>query len=87
MILNNLTEKLNIRKITCPILINSIPKSGTNLLKNIVLSIPGARPSIDLSLANETTNEKECLEYLREKINRFSPGHVYTGHIPYYPVV
>lgn len=87
MIINKLTSLFNHRKINRPVLINGIPKSGTTLLENIVLSLPGTRRDIDLSLANETTNGKECLEFLRNKINQFSSGHVYTGHIPYSPEV
>lgn len=87
MFLKKLSRFLGHRGIVQPILVNSIPKSGTNLLKNIVFSIPGTHPDVDLSLANETTNGGECLDYIRQRIVQFSPGHVYTGHIPYSPEV
>ncbi|MEA3357256.1 MAG: sulfotransferase domain-containing protein [Patescibacteria group bacterium] len=87
MFLNKLSRFLGHQDITQPILVNSIPKSGTNLLKNIVLAINGTHSGTDLSLANETTNGEECLDYIQKRIVQFSPGHVYTGHIPYFPEV
>lgn len=83
--LNKILRRLTSRgRVDYPILVNSIPKSGTNLLKNIVLSIPGTLGSgVDLSLANETTTGEECLAYLQEKIGKPIPGSVYVGHVPY----
>ena len=66
-----------------PILVNSIPKSGTNLLKNIILSIPHTKLISDLSLASEIIDETERLVYIQERIQRPHKGNVYTGHIPY----
>lgn len=78
-LLNSLGEK----NFGQPILVNSIPKSGTNLLKNIVLSIPGSHLGVDLPLAHETTNGSECLDYIQQQVAKFSPGKIYVGHVPY----
>jgi len=70
-----------------PIMVNSIPKSGTNLLKNIILSIPGARLFGDVSLAAEIHSDEERLRYIENRIRTSDPGDVYTGHIPFSPEI
>lgn len=67
------------------ILVNSIPKSGTNLLKNIVLALPGTRYVGDMSLADEIHQPEERFVFVQQSMTDTSPGCVYTGHIPYSP--
>jgi sulfotransferase 6B1 len=73
--------------LSSPVLVNSIPKSGTNLLKNIVFAIPNAHFVKDMSLASMIDMPKERLVYIKDRISDLSPGCVYTGHIPYSPAI
>ena len=66
-----------------PVLVNSIPKSGTNLLLNIVLAMPGTQYAGDLSLAAERDVPEDRLIFVKERILDLRSGRVYTGHIPY----
>ncbi|MEL6527919.1 MAG: sulfotransferase domain-containing protein, partial [Chloroflexota bacterium] len=72
-----------------PILVNSVPKSGTNLLKNIVHALPHVylQRNSDMSLAHEIVNDYDRLEYVQEHITDLRNGVLYTGHIPYAPVI
>lgn len=75
---------------TCPILVNSIPKSGTNLLFNIIYAIPGTWHSgweYDMSLAVERHIPEKRLSFIQERLLDLSPGCVYTGHISYSPEI
>lgn len=68
------------------IIVNSIPKAGTNLLKNVALAIPGTRIVSDFSLATESSVPSEQLNFVLGKIKTLNPGDVYTGHVPYSPI-
>lgn len=60
------------------VLANSVPKSGTHLLKKCLSLFPGLRTSklhVDLSL-----NAQECEELLQ----RSAPGTIISGHLPGY---
>jgi hypothetical protein len=88
----NLTPKFDkssheLGMLPSPVLVNSIPKSGTNLLMNIVFALPNARFVEDMSLASSVDKPEERLEFVRERIRDLSPGAVYTGHIPYSPAI
>lgn len=66
-----------------PILVNSIPKSGTNLLLNMVRSIPGTTLTGDVSLTLARCGPGHQLGYLKQVIKRPRPGNVFAGHVPY----
>lgn len=66
-----------------PVLVNSIPKAGTNLLKNIVKSVPGIRGCDDASWAGGLPDPDDRLDFLRDRFWCHRPGCFYTGHIPY----
>jgi len=66
-----------------PILVSSIPKAGTNLLKNIVLAIPGTRYAGDLGLVTEETDEAVRFGMVSKVMQDLWPADVYTGHVPY----
>ncbi|MEZ4642051.1 MAG: hypothetical protein R3E31_04805 [Chloroflexota bacterium] len=70
-----------------PLLINSIPKSGTHLLKNIVLAIPGTYFRADLAETAVLPTPHAQLAYLQAGLYDLRPGVVYIGHIPYSPLV
>jgi hypothetical protein len=76
-------HRLGFGYLPCPVVVNSIPKSGTNLLKNIVMALPNARHIEDFSLAMTKEDPFERLEFVRGHISALSPGCVYTGHVPY----
>jgi sulfotransferase 6B1 len=65
------------------VLVNSIPKSGTNLLKNVITAIPNMAVREDVSMASQRHDPADRLEYIRGIIKKISPGCIYTGHIPY----
>lgn len=73
--------------LSSPVLVNSIPKSGTNLLKNIVFALPNAHFVKDMSLASNVDMPKERLFFMKKRIPDLSPGCIYTGHIPYSPAI
>ena len=68
------------------IIVNSIPKAGTNLLMNIALAIPNTKLKGDFSLAAELSNPQDQLNYVLDKIQSLDPGSVYTGHVPFSPL-
>jgi hypothetical protein len=66
-----------------PVLVNGIPKSGTNLLKNIVLALPNATYS---SLRVQKKNQyglPEGLPLVKKRITDLRAGRVYAGHYIY----
>ena len=69
--------------LTWPVLVNSVPKSGTHLLKNMVLTIPGARYVGDMTLAVEKHVSADRLRFVKKRICNLRSGCVYIGHIPY----
>ncbi len=67
-----------------PILVNSVPKCGTNLLLNIVLAIPGTKMIYrDMSHAAEEYGEESTLRLMRDNMLTLLPGQTYTSHITY----
>jgi hypothetical protein len=76
-------KRLVIGYLPFPVVVNSIPKSGTNLLKNIVMALPNARHINDFSLAATKDDPLERLEFVTDRVSDLSPGCVYTGHVPY----
>ncbi len=66
-----------------PIVVNSIPKSGTNLLLNILLSIPKTYRSSDYSLAG-SYKEKDRMQYILGQISDLENGAVISGHVPFF---
>lgn len=75
-----------------PVVVNSIPKAGTNLLLNVVLSIPGMKLKDSISRGvnywgfEAFGESKEAyISLFDEKIYDLSGGMVYFGHNPYLP--
>ena len=84
MLINIMLNGYVLEKRPSPILVNSIPKSGTNLLRNIVLSIPHTWYVADMEEAVWKFFEPdERLRFVKKQIIDLRPGCVYTGHIPY----
>ena len=77
------TKKQFVHKHT--IIVNSIPKAGTNLLLNTVTSIPNTVRKGDCSLAQRYYSPASKFEYITKQIKELKPGFVYSGHIPYFP--
>lgn len=73
--------------LSSPILVNSIPKSGTNLLRNIILSIPGTLPATYVSRAHFVDDSHKRLQFLQARMELFDSGAVYTGHIRFSPEI
>jgi hypothetical protein len=65
-----------------PILVNSIPKSGTNLLLNVIKSIPNTRRGGDFSYSQRYTGE-ERMNYVLSNISTLENGVFYSGHLPF----
>jgi len=65
------------------VMLNSIPKAGTNMLKNVITAIPNMMVCGDVSLAAQRHDPAERLAYIRNVIKKISSGCVYTGHVPY----
>lgn len=70
-------------KLQKKVLLNTIPRSGSNLLKNLVLTIPGAKLRGDLSYVSQVENATERLAYSKAVLNSAESGAVFTGHIPW----
>jgi hypothetical protein len=70
-------------EIAHPILVNSIPKAGTNLLLNIVLAIPNTNHLSDVGAAMACHDPQERLELVQKGVSQLEPGSVCTGHIPH----
>lgn len=66
-----------------PILVNSIPKSGTHLLGNIIKSIPNTKYKGDVTSAETIENPDDRLIFLQSRMENLNPGSVYLGHVPY----
>jgi hypothetical protein len=63
------------------VLANSIPKSGTNLLKNCLYHFPSLRPAHKHSSLKRYRHigSKE----LKNTLKHIRRGHYFTGHVPY----
>jgi hypothetical protein len=66
------------------VVVNSIPKSGTNLLLNTVTSIPNSSRKGDCSYTQRYFEPDSKFDYIMTKIRELKPGFVYSGHIPYF---
>ena len=71
-----------------PILVNSIPKSGTHLLTKIIAALPNVRylENFVASTPSITLRERDP-SYLARKIRRFLPGELVPSHLFYDPIV
>ena len=77
-----------------PVVLSSIPKAGTNMLKNVVLSIPGAKFKATISRGKNIwglealwMSRKEYFSLIEETIYDLRGGMTYVGHNPYTPEV
>jgi len=71
--------------LSSPVLVNGIPKSGTNLLKNIVMALPNAQyASLRIPKSN-MYGLPEGLDLVRMRITDLRAGRVYAGHYTYSP--
>ena len=77
----------SVPEISHPILLNSIPKAGSNLLHALVSAMPGCRRAGHVQAARELPSWQERLQRLQDCIRSPEPGSIYTGHIPYAPPI
>jgi len=70
-----------------PILLNSIPKAGSSLLRAIVLAMPGAYWAGHIAATRELKTWRERLQRLQESLLDLRPGSVYAAHLPYAPEI
>lgn len=72
-----------------PILVNSIPKSGTHLLKNVIGNVYGTSiyARRELGYVNEHDNPHTWLNIVKQNVTDLRGGILYTGHIPYTPQI
>ncbi|MFT6962087.1 MAG: hypothetical protein ACJAWV_001812 [Flammeovirgaceae bacterium] len=66
-----------------PVLTNSIPKSGTHLLSNMLFSIPYSQMGGDATDADKFSDDSERFDFMKNQLTDFSAGSVVLGHIPY----
>lgn len=73
-----------------PVVLSGISKSGTNLLLNVVLSIPGAKCKFDIAegilfwgLESLSESPKTYFSLFERKVYDLRGGMVYVGHNPY----
>src|SRR3990167_6802705 len=80
----NLELKHEVSKPKNPILIISIPKTGTNLAKSLVLSLPGtySREHFPSGVQEVPNYTEACCRY-RMKLQQAHPGEVYSWHTPF----
>jgi hypothetical protein len=70
-----------------PVIINSIPKSGTHLLSNMLFSVPYSKMRGDATDADKFSDDSERFTFLKEQLTEFSEDTVFLGHIPYSKVI
>jgi len=71
-----------------PILVISIPKSGTHLIESLLLTLPGMRMGEYLSSGIEgVTDRKMLLTLGKQKLSKAQPGQTYRWHLPYDPEI
>lgn len=76
--------KEEIALLRSPILIISIPKSGTHLLKSLLLTLPGTSLKGYIASSLDGKSDKEAqFDLGREKLSRARPGQIYSWHVPY----
>jgi Sulfotransferase domain. len=83
------------KRLSFPVILNSIPKAGTNLLLNVVLQLPGTFLQDEIVIYNLKSNWQiwglEALSIssrfyyslVERKVYNLLPGKVYVGHNPY----
>lgn len=82
-------------RLSCPVILNSVPKAGTNLLLNVVLQVPQAFLQDEIVIYNLKSNWQiwglEALSIsprfyyslVERKVYNLLPGKVFVGHNPY----
>lgn len=68
-----------------PILVNSVPKAGTHMLRSMVLTLPSLQPSHDLAAVAWQESAETQTALLVNHLYDLRPSLVYTAHIPYSP--
>ncbi len=66
-----------------PVLINSIPKSGTHLLSNMLFSVPYSQMRGDATDADKFSDDSERFEFVKNQLTDFSEDTVFLAHIPH----
>jgi sulfotransferase 6B1 len=66
-----------------PVFVNSIPKCGTNLVMNLINSIPYTKHKADFSMCHTYENPEEGFLKLIKPQKNILNGDVYVGHVPY----
>ena len=79
-------SRLSASGVTAPVFLNSIPKSGTHLMANILDAVPGLRFSglhlatIDIGRGDNSVVDEARFSALHARIRR---GQYFTGHVPF----
>lgn len=68
-----------------PILTCGVPKSGSSMLRALALQLPGAFWADHVEATRELATTEERLRRLEERFTDFSPGAVYSAHLPHSP--
>ncbi|MEZ4722850.1 MAG: sulfotransferase domain-containing protein [Flavobacteriales bacterium] len=70
--------------ISKPVLINSLPKSGTHMLSNMISAIPKCYIKKDVTNADKILDHHQRLTWIKGfKLELLNPGDIIVGHIPY----
>ncbi len=73
---------------THPILVISIPKNGTHLLRSILLSLPKTCSRLHLPSGIQGVNSCDALLAAgKSQLRNLKPGSVYSWHLPYFPEI
>ncbi len=76
--------KTELNKPKKPIIVISIPKNGTNLIKMFLLSIPGMSSRTHFpSGIQSISNLKTTMDSNKKILLKAKPGEVYSWHLPY----
>jgi len=67
-----------------PILVSSVPKAGTHLLKNIILAIPGTRFVADIGWLTQRETHEERVAMIEKAMSDSQPADVFTAHTPHH---
>lgn len=68
-----------------PVLLITIPKCGTHLLRSVLLLLPQTRWRGVLLGIDQVPGRSERLSMCQKRLENARPAHVYTGHVPYDP--
>ncbi len=74
-----------VRRPTHPILVISIPKCGTYLLRNILLGLPGTRFRKHIWIHPTLIDSPLALAQCKKDLSNFKKGEVRLCHIPFHP--